>query len=457
MNNNPSFTTTKQNTYLSPKKLSSPPTNHLQSKHIPIRQRKSDLLATIRTSSDSIEYESECDAYNTNIRRISDKHLRQQINLNDLDRSILPIKIPKISVQQIPPTYKLNVQHIPPSPIEMKLSKTITKQTQQQQQLRLPPKINIISQQTITKNNVNYIPINENNKIIIKSDTKLSNALKMQKIQMIPAAKQSLSSPTTSTPSSIKNVSTNSQYKQQNALSSKVNYDSHEMYIVNLARQSANITIPAHETHTIEKVITDDTPIDVIPLNVAANRTNITNADDIIIEETTDCDLDDGNYENYEGKRYISTQNNAIPAKIVNYNNGTSNIAYNASEQQIVDDNVDATNIIYDENSNDNNWEYEIVQNNKEHTNGNSNEHTQHQYQDTNQFYTEEEVIEEEHVPEEYITNEVYAQNGEYLIQSKTILNNNTIRNQFFHFSFLTQITLLKWKLIQRIKTKQDN
>lgn len=52
--------------------------------------------------------------------------------------------------------------------------------------MRKPPKINILSQQTITKSNINFLPITDN-KIVIKSDSNLANAIKSQKIQILPS------------------------------------------------------------------------------------------------------------------------------------------------------------------------------------------------------------------------------------------------------------------------------
>lgn len=426
----------------SPRKVASPP---MQSQPKPLvnRRRKSEMLA-MRTAnteqqSESFDCESEGDAFNGSEQfsvpqRISvAERLRLQPGSIESDSPPLPIKVLKTSSSVAPAGLS---QRNPPSPVA---SKSIS--SPKPPPLRVPPKINILSQQTITKNNINFMPVNENNKIIIPSDSRLANALKSQAIQMIPAAK--------SAPPPVKHVVAHTTGTAMNATRNR--YHSPKMYVVNMARQSPNTTIPAHETHTIEKVITEDTPVDIMPIGVASTTSD---TDDIIIEEGAVCEVEDGAEESYEGITYISRHDEAIPAKIVKYvNNGNGHMAYDATTQHLVEDfgpgdnSVVAANFVYEESADEPEWDYEVELNGNHHVNG-STDNEQHEYQDSNIFYNEEEVIEEEHVQEEYVTAEVFAPNGEF---------GNAMTSVYGHKSisyFSSQITLLKWKSIQRIKER---
>lgn len=73
--------------------------------------------------------------------------------------------------------------------VGIKSSGTLSKQLVIKQSagtVRIPPKINILSQHTLAKGSVNYIPMTDNN-IIIKSDSKLATAIKSQQIQILPS------------------------------------------------------------------------------------------------------------------------------------------------------------------------------------------------------------------------------------------------------------------------------
>lgn len=180
---------------------------------------------------------------------------------------------------------------------------------------RIPPKINILSQQTI-KSNINFV----DNKLIIKPDSKLANVLKSQKYQFLPATNNIVKSnmiirgtnqlsprkpifnTTANNMMSIKmlhsmDVTTTSAGKTVNAttpVTSTTNpYNNvvrdnlvhdRNVYVLNMPSQATTMAAAAaataghhvHKITTIEKieldqnVITEDTPVDIIATATAS-------------------------------------------------------------------------------------------------------------------------------------------------------------------------------------------
>lgn len=314
---------------------------------------------------------------------------------------------------------------------------------------RIPPKINILSQQTITKSNINFVPLADN-KIIIKSDSKLANAFKSHKIQMIPGQTSSSLSPSSIGSHKMQTqnnlmIRGTTQHTMHHAkvISLPLNSNQNaQAFVVNMpTAQSpiANASIPAHAMHTIEKVITtDDTPIDI----------NSADTDDYIIEDTTGItyELIEQNID--DTAAYVTTTTKIEPtptkrAKFSNYDNNSRSHEYrqqrmsfvtpksltNATQQfnTNVANNELVSTIIYEEHpATSTDWEYELNYSGKPNGNGQSTVTTGNvadvvidddatEYQDSNIIYTEEEIIEDESMlQEEYVTTEVFSPNGNY-------------------------------------------
>lgn len=310
---------------------------------------------------------------------------------------------------------------------------------------RIPPKINILSQQTITKSNINFVPLTDN-KIIIKSDSKLANAFKTQKIQMIPGQISTLAS-SSSTHSANKMQPQNNFIirgtSHQHTIHPKVfsvplnsNHQNAQAFYVNMpSTQSptSNVTIPADAMHTIEKVIAEEAPIEIIT----------TDTDDYIIDETTGTtyELVEQNVGDTAAYVTTTTKIEPIPAKRAKLSNNenrnhdnrqrtsfvTPKLMSNASQQYRthVTNNEIVSTIIYEEHP-ATDWEYELdyAQDGKSNGNGQTIVTTDHdgevvvendttEYHDANIIYTEEEIIDDENVlQEEYVTTEVFSPDG---------------------------------------------
>lgn len=295
---------------------------------------------------------------------------------------------------------------------------------------RIPPKINILSQQTITKNNINFVSLADN-KIIMKPDSPLANAFKSQKIQMIPGQ---MSSPASSSSS----LGATKMHPQNNLIirgtsqrtmhpkifSVPLNSNHHQnaqAFYVNMpTKQSptSNASIPADAMHIIEKVVAEETPVEIMAAET----------DDYIIDETTGTD---------DTAAYVTatTRGEPTPAKRAKLSNAahrahddrqrtsfvTQKLLSNASQQyrSHVANNELVSTIIYEEHPNSTEWEYEFDYGQDGKPNGNGEtgevviEDDDTEYHDSNIIYTEEEIIDDENVlQEEYVTTEVFSPNG---------------------------------------------
>lgn len=288
---------------------------------------------------------------------------------------------------------------------------------------RIPPKINILSQQTITKSNINFVPLADN-KIIIKSDSKLANAFKSQKIQMIPGQISTVASSTMDgtkmhSQNNLIIRGTSERPMHQPKLFSvplNSNHRNVQAFYVNMPTSQSPTSI-----HTIEKVITDETPVDFIANEI----------DDYIIDETTDT------YESVEQSventaAYVTTTTHnkiePIPAKKIkllsnkehraSISNASQHFRTHATNNEIV------PTIIYEEQQVSTDWDYGVgyKHGGKPNCNGRAIATTDSEvvveddtteYHDSNIIYTEEEVIDDDNVlQEEYVTTEIFPPNG---------------------------------------------
>lgn len=324
-------------------------------------------------------------------------------------------------------------------------------------QQRIPPKINILSQQTIAKSNFNFVPLADN-KIIIKSDGKLANAFKSQKIQMIPGQMSSSSSPShaankmhpqnnliirgTSQHNTIRSAATTTAAKVFSVPLNSNHQNAQAFYVNMPTTQSptSNASIPVHEQHTIEKFISsEETPVEMLSAET----------DEYIIEETTGTayELVEQNVAD-DTAAYVTTttKNEPTPAKRAKYSANNENRSTHDNRQRTsfvtpkllsnalqqyrthVANNELVSTIIYEEHPANTNWEYELDygQGGKANGNGQTIVTTGHagdviveddatEYHDSNIIYTEEEIIDDENVlQEEYVTTEVFSPNGTY-------------------------------------------
>lgn len=154
---------------------------------------------------------------------------------------------------------------------------------------RIPPKINILSQQTI-KSNVNFVPLSDN-KVIIKPNTKLANVLKSQQFQVLPSSNNLIKSnmiirgtnhmsprkPNNSSANNLVNIEMMQPVESLTAFNRAREEVGHErpVYVLNMANQATTMAAAAaaghvHKISTIQKiqldsnVITEETPIDFI-------------------------------------------------------------------------------------------------------------------------------------------------------------------------------------------------
>lgn len=154
---------------------------------------------------------------------------------------------------------------------------------------RIPPKINILSQQTI-KSNINFV----DNKIIIKPDSKLANVLKSQKIQMLPSSNNAIKSNMIirGTNHASPRMPINHMAVANNMVNIKmiqpveatyhpIRHNDRNLYVLNMPHQ----TMGGGKISNIEKielepnVISDDTSIDIM---APAGRN-----DEYIVEEVS--------------------------------------------------------------------------------------------------------------------------------------------------------------------------
>lgn len=303
---------------------------------------------------------------------------------------------------------------------------------------RIPPKINILSQQTITKSNINFVPLADN-KIIIKSDSKLANAFKSQKLHMIPGQ---MSSPASSSASSVSSALGGNKMHSQNNLiirgTSQHTMHQPKVFSVPLNSNHQNaqafyVNMPTTQSptsiHTIEKVITDETPVEIIAAE----------SDDYIIDETTGTayELVEQNVD--DTAAYVTTTTKIIepsPVKRIKLSNSEHRSHDNRQRASFVTPKLFTNNdlvstIIYEEQPTSTDWEYELdYEQGGKQPNGNAQtivttgghagevviEDDATEYHDSNIIYTEEEVIDDENVvQEEYVTTEVFSPNGKAL------------------------------------------
>lgn len=279
---------------------------------------------------------------------------------------------------------------------------TETASTSNSENRTQPPKVNVLSQQTITKNSINYVPL-ENNKIVVKHDSKLANALRTQNIQMIPSAKFTVPSAMASKMVTLSDLSARNFSTKvpkivphttvANHFQRQVSPSSSKMYVV-----TESPSIPAFERHTIEKIVADESSIEIVA----------TETDDIIIEETGTYEIVEESDEPFQERNitYISTSPTT-----------QSHVTNDSNQQQIINGEIMPSTIVYQPTTVDEtDWqEYESNDSNK--SNGNIQTYeTQivHEYQDPSIVYAEEEVIEEENITEEFVTTEIYAADGSF-------------------------------------------
>lgn len=301
---------------------------------------------------------------------------------------------------------------------------------------RIPPKINILSQQTITKSNINFVPMTDNNKIIIKSDSKLANAFKSQKIQMIPG--QMTATPTATAnitiaaakPKTQNNLIIHQQLPHSAKMHPKVitmplnaNHQNAQAFYVNMpTTQSPTSNV---SMHTIEKVITDESPVEIIT----------TETDDFIIEDTIGAgyELIEQNVD--DTAAYVTTTTTTpTTANIQSITKFDANHAKRNHEHRQrtsfvtpkvlsnVASNEYVSTIIYEEHPIRGEWGYEVEYEHDTKSNGNgqtmANDHAGEiiveentmDYHDANIIYAEED--DENVLQEEYVTTEVFSPNG---------------------------------------------
>lgn len=211
------------------------------------------------------------------------------------------------------------------------------------------------------------------------------------------------------------------------------NHQSAQAFYVNMPTSqspTANASIPAHAIHTIEKVITEETP----SIEIVAAET-----DDYIIEETTGTayELVEQNVDDTAAYVTTTTKIEPTPAKRVKSSRHdhrqrtafvTPKLLSNASQEfrTHVANNELVSTIIYEDHPTGTDWEYELdyVQGRKPNGNGQTIvttgpngevvvEDDATEYHDSNIIYTEEGIIDDDNVmQEEYVTTEVFSPNG---------------------------------------------
>lgn len=213
------------------------------------------------------------------------------------------------------------------------------------------------------------------------------------------------------------------------------NHQSGQAFYVNMPTTQSprsNASIPAHAIHTIEKVITEETPA----VEIIAAET-----DDYIIEETTGTAYELVEQNVNDAAAYVTTTTKVepTPSKRVKLSNKesrsydhrqrtsfvTPKLLSNASQEfrAHVANNELVSTIIYEQHPTGTDWEYELdyVQGRKPNGNGQTIvmtgpngevvvEDDATEYHDSNIIYTEEEIIDDDNVmQEEYITTEVFS------------------------------------------------
>lgn len=305
---------------------------------------------------------------------------------------------------------------------------------------RIPPKISILSQQTITKSNINFLPLSDN-KIIIKSDSKLANALRTNKVQMIPSTfksnnliirgsnqvklttQSSTSTPSPSSSSTSSRLSTPSINNKMHAVAvaaPAANNDEKTVYVV-------KNTITMHPNQYDENILIDNTPVDIISGDAV----------DYIIEETGTYEMTDEN-DFSNNVAYLSTtgkSDSVTPTKISKIVNKFNRIPFNDTNTYKYSNSIINKNpnrnpavsklgnpsvvndvsqaIVYEEQDEPvTDWEYELDQSNN--IDGNTitidNDGNEYHEHDSNVIYTE--IIDDGNVTEEYVTTEVFSPNG---------------------------------------------
>lgn len=288
--------------------------------------------------------------------------------------------------------------------------------------VRVPPKINILSQQTI-KSNINFVPLSDN-KIIIKPDSKLANVLKSQKFQVLPTSNSPYKSnmiirgTNHVSPRRTSNLTTNNlvnikmiQPMEPSPVYSKAREDTNvdrNVYVVNMQNRATTMAAAAsaghvHNMSTIEKieletnVITEDTPVEFI---------------------STDG-IDHVEVEAYEMPHMVKVDGQYTPAKLQRkFGKGiqiTTTYAPHVAQNPVVYE-EEQTLVAGTE------WEYD--DDDSVHVDNYSTVHTVQEPTEYESSIIYTEVLDDENMTEEYVTTEEYgSSNGEISLFLYTFLN----------------------------------
>lgn len=310
---------------------------------------------------------------------------------------------------------------------------------------RVPPKIQILSQHTLTKNNSNYIPMTDNN-IVITSDSKLANAIKSQKIQILPSqhniVKSNMiirgtnSNPTYLTTSSIAPATTRGM-RFTTLPANKIIQTADKGYASNVY-QKRNNSAPDRNVYVLKV----QPPTNIHPIETAYSAND--SETEIIAEEFEGVEYIVDESQNYEvtdnNRAYTAIVNDDLPrpAKIARLSNShnlvrnhqghnvynnyqTVNKKYVMSSvpkkaKRVKSQPIPIQRIIYEDVPTD--WEYELDQRKKSIISSSSDSLSQINNIIRNEEYVNspdvvyEEVYSSDNITEEYVTTEDFSSNG---------------------------------------------